>query len=401
VFINKLLAKMEPIVFGKKRALLVKPIMNNQHSNKHTFVKPTLSRHSEIIDNLRNFVAVRMWEKEKIKWDYESLQQIKETPYLMRPIPEKRNNNGIITDCPDYFFFLTTLQNRRICCFIEKKKPLETATIYQVRFRFKDELFAGTLLTGTLLMNDEKRNSERLDITAFFSQVFTSIKREISAPAQKQNWLFVTTDILAYSGKDVSTMLPQRLVLIQDIIGKDWYPDSKLDVCDFEITTYNNFNSIEDFLRNKRKYYSYNMSDSKIVIVCTHGIPCLEEYSISLKNPIPKPLVSETITFKNGEWTFQNNSHGRVTDTSDTLEDGKRKDLFLKMSDYPDVYWVYNPESWKKLGAARVRTLEESKCLKELFTNIEKTGKDYLKITCKWMQEFEKWQPILKSYIKY
>jgi hypothetical protein len=397
---------MEPIVFGKKRALLVKPVTNNQQrpnfNNRHkpTFIKPTVSRHAEIIDNLRDFVSVRMWERETTKWNYETLQQIKQTPYLMRPIPEKRNNKGVITDCPDYFFLLTTLQNRRICCFIEKKKPLETATIYQVRFRFKDDLFSGTLLTGTLLMNDEKRNAERLEVTDFFSQVFTSIKREISAPTQKQNWLFVTNDILAYNGKDVSSILSQRLVLIQDIIGKDWYPDSKLDVCDFEITTYSNYNSIEDFLRNKRKYFSYNMSDSKIMIVCTQGIPCLEEYYISLKNPVPKPLVSETITFKNGEWNVQNNSQGRVTDTADNLEDDKKQDLFLKMSDYPDVYWVYNPATWKKLGAARVRTLEESKCLKELFKNTEETGKDYLKITCKWMQEFEKWQPILKSYIK-
>jgi len=74
----------------------------------------------------------------------------------------------------------------------------------------------------------------------------------------------------------------------------------------------------------------------------------------------------------------------------------KEQYLFLKISDYPDVYWVYNPKTWKKLGAARVRTLGESKQLKELFNNIENTGRDYLKLPCKWIQEFEKWQPILK-----
>lgn len=386
--------KMEPVVFGKKRALLVKP--SNGYHNPRRYSKP--SRHDEIIDKLRDFVSVRMWEKEKENWTYETVQQLKQTPYLMRPVPEKRNKKGYLTDCQDYFFLLTTLQNRRICCFIEKKKPLEKAEIYQVRFRFKDELFEGTLLTGTFLMSEETRTAEREEITDFFSQVFKTIKREVSAPVKKKNWLYVVNDIWALNGKDISSMLSHRLVQVQDIIGKDWYPDSKLDVCDFDITTYSNYNSIEDFLRNKRKFFPYDMSDNKVVVICTQGIPGIDEYYISLKGSVPKPLVSETITFKNGEWNVQNISQGRELETVDIAEDKQEEELYLKMSDYPDVYWVYNPISWRKLGAARVRTLEESKCLKNLFKNIEDTGKDYLKLPCKWMQEFEKWQPILKNY---
>jgi len=381
---------MEPVTFGKKRGLSVKPLIINTR-NTHDFKK---NRHGEIIDKLREFVSVRMWENENDNWTYETLQKLKQTPYLLRFVPEKRNKKGYITDCPDYFFLLTTIQNRRICCFIEKKKPLDKAAIYQTRFRFKDELFNGTLFTGTLTMSDEKRSVEREEITYFFSQIFKSIKREISAPLKLKNWLFVLNDIWASYGKDMSSMLAQRLVQIQDIIGKEWYPDAKLDVCDFDIITYNNYNTIEDFLRNQRKYFSYNISDHKVVAICTQGIPGIDEHYISLKSPIPKPLLSETISFKNGEWDVEN-----VTNCTESLVDnvGKKEQyLFLKISDYPDVYWVYNPKTWKKLGAARVRTLGESKQLKELFNNIENTGRDYLKLPCKWIQEFEKWQPILK-----
>jgi hypothetical protein len=390
---------MEPVVFGKKRALLVKPGngYHNQRNSRGFKGYSKLSRHAEIIDKLRDFVSVRMWEKEQDNWTYEILQQLKQTPYLMRPVPEKRNKNGYLSDCPDYFFLLTTLQNRKICCFIEKKKPLEKATIYQTRFRFKDELFNGTLFTGTFLMSDETRTSEREEITDFFSQVFKTIKWEVSAPVKKKNWLFVINDIWASNGKDISSMLSQRLVQVQDIIGKEWYPDPKLDVCDFDLITYNNYNTIEDFLRNQRKYFPYDMSDHKVVVICTQGIPGIDEYYISLKSSMPKPLVSETIIFKNGEWNVQNISQGRKLSYSEDKEDKQQQDLYLKMSDYPDVYWVYNPSSWRKLGAARVRTLEESKQLKELFSNIEDTGKDYIKLPCKWMQEFEKWQPILKN----
>lgn len=398
---------MEPVIFGKKRAFLVKPDLNANFQENHKKThnknqKPVRvdrpSRHAEIIDKLRTFVSVRMWEKDQVSWSYETMQQLKQIPYLMRPVPEKRNKKGYFTDCPNYFFFLTTLQNKKICCFIEKKKPLDKAMIYQVRFRFKNNLFAGTLLTGTLLMSEEIRAAEREEITDFFSQVFKSIKREVSAPVKKNNWLFLTNDIWAHNGKDVSSMLSQRLVQVQDIIGKDWYPDIKLDVCDFDIISYSNYNLIEDFLRNKRKLFPYDMSDHKVSVICTQGIPGIDEYYISLKNPLPKPLINETITFKNGEWNVQNIGQGSIIDTNNIKNENEQKqELFLKMSDYPDVYWVYNPKSWKKLGAARVRTLEESKFLKELFYNIEDTGKDYLKLTCKWMQEFEKWQPIFKN----
>lgn len=384
---------MEPVVFGKKRALLVKPTTGAR--SNHLSYKP--SRHVEIIDNLRDFISVRLWERENNDWTYESLQKLKQNPYIMRPVPEKRNKKGYVTACPDYFFLLTTIQNRRICCFIEKKKPLENAMIYQVRSRFKDELFEGTLLSGTFLMSEENRSAEREEITYYFSQIFKSIKREVSAPVKKKNWLFVVNDIWAANGKDMTSLLSQRLVYIQDLIGKDWYPDSKLDVCDFDIASYNNYNSIEDFLRNKRKYFPYKISDHNVVVVSTQGVPGIDEYSISLKAPIPKPLISETISFKNGEWNVQNISHGTGFNVVDETNDKQVQELFLKMSDYPDVYWVYDQQTWKKLGAARVRTMGESKRLKEMFHNNEDAGKDYLKLSFKWIQEFEKWQPILKD----
>lgn len=381
---------MEPVVFGKKRALRVQALVqsNSQPGNSRN------NRHAEIIEKLREFTAVKMWEQDVESWSYEAFQKLKQTPYLIRSVPEKRNKKGYLNDCPNYFFLLTTIQNRRICCFIEKKKPLTDAKIYQTRFRFKDELFEGTLLTGSMVMSEEKRNPEREEITDFFSQVFSSIKREVSAPTKKNNWLFVTNDIWVHSGKDVSSMLSHRIVQIQDLIGKDWYPDSKLDVCDFDVSNYCNYISIEDFLKNQRKFFPYGISDHKVIFTCTKGIPGVDEYAVSLKNQIPKPLISETITFKNGEWNVQN-----IQTTIDNNDEKEEKELFLKMSDYPDVYWVFNPKNWKKLGAARVKTLDESKCLKELFHKIENSGKDYLKLTCQWMPEFEKWQPILEKHM--
>jgi len=383
---------MEPVVFGKKRALRVQAPMRST-SRSGSFRN---NRHAEIIEKLREFTTVKMWEQKVESWSYETFQKLKQTPYLIRTVPEKRNKKGYLNDCPNYFFLLTTIRNKRICCFIEKKKPLNEAIVYQTRFRFKDELFEGTLFTGSLVMSEDKRNPEREEITDFFSHVFSSIKCEVSAPAKKNNWLFIINDLWIHSGKEVSSMLPQRIVQIQDLIGKDWYPDSKLDTCDFNVTNYRNYISIEDFLKNQRKFFPYGISDHKVVFTCTKGIPGVDEYAVSLKNKIPKPLVSETISFKNGEWNVQN-----IQPMADNEEkDQETKELFLKMSDYPDVYWVFNPKNWNKLGAAMVKSLDESKCLKELFKKLENSQVDYLKLTCQWIPEFEKWQPMLEKYLK-
>jgi hypothetical protein len=333
-----------------------------------------------------------MWEDSKNTWSHDSLQIVKKTPYLLRFVPEKRNKKGELRNCPEYFFLLTTIHNRRICCFIEKKKPLEKSRIFQARFRFKDELFEDTLLSGYLTSSQEVRSDERVEITEYFSQIFTKIKREVSAPAQNNNWLFIANDIWIHSGNDVSSVLSQRIVNIQDIIGKHWFPDSKLDVCDFDMNLYNNYNNIENFLKNNRKYFPYDISSHKVVFVSTQGIPGVEEYLVSLTSKIPKPSQSETVVFRNGEWNVQNISHGRTM--SDSGPNTFERELYLKMSDFPDVYWVHDPKSWKKLGAARVKTIEGSQCLKKLFK-----GKDHLTLNFVWAQEFEKWQPVLSDYL--
>lgn len=361
---------MEPVLFGNKRALRIRD------SNKN--------RLSLIIKKLREFIAVTMWEKEEVKWNYESFQKMKETPYLLRPVPIKRNKTGNVVNCPNYFFLLTTIEDKKICCFIEKKKPLETANIYQVRFRFKDELFQDTLLTGTLVKTTETSLPIREEITEVFSSIFTSIKREISASIYENNSVFLCNDLWVYKGKDISSMLSQRLVQIQDILGREWYPDLRLDVCDFNLIPYNNYNDIEDFLRNKRKYFTYGMSDHKVISLSTHSVPGTEEYRFSLKYKVPKPSLNESMVYKNGKWSINN-----IVNNENINE--KEKELILKKSDFPDVYIVYNPSNNKKLGVARVRTINESKTLKKLFSN-----QNNIKILCKWIPEFEKWQPVIK-----
>jgi hypothetical protein len=194
-------------------------------------------------------------------------------------------------------------------------------------------------------------------------------------------------------------------------LGLEWFPDPRIDVCNFDVTRYADYNSIEDMLRNERKNYYYPLNDSKIIFVCAQGSPGMEEYQVSLKDPLPEASSNETAVFRNGQWSHQDISSGRPieSDSSKQVSGGDKKTLLLKKSDFPDVYWVIHPDSKKNLGAARVRSLQESQVLRELFLAKEEQESennpdlDLSRVTvslpCLFEEEFMKWRPVLSNYL--
>jgi len=401
---------MEPIPFGKKRALLVKDS----------------SRRMLILNSLRRFASVRLWEKSvtglKTRDDvqpvsYETFQRLRQTPHLARFVPESRNKRGVKRACPEFFLFLTTLpdSSRKICCMIEKRCPLDSSRIYQLRFRFRESLFSGSLLSGVFLQTTEDRAPERMEVTEGFGTFFKNCRHSISAPQRQKNWLFLADDIWIHKGKDIPLPLAQRLVCLQDLLGMDLYPDSRLDVCDFAVARYADYNTIEDFLRNERKYFPFDISDHKVTFVSTQGTPGLEEHKASLAQPVPTPSMDDSVIFRNGEWSMQggtgaplykpsSDTKSNSTSTSHTqsLSTGQRETMRLEKSEFPDVYWVVQPTSGKRLGAARVRSLQESQLLRERFQEVEQSaqedGKSHLMITCVFEEEFLKWRPLLITH---
>lgn len=354
---------MEPVQFGKKRALLV---------------KPNTTRYTEILEQLKKYTAVQSWLQQTTNWSYESLERCKDTPFLIHPRVERITKNGNRRYNTEYFLLLTTIHDKKLCCFIEKKKSLDSVKIYQTRIRFHEDLFNGTLFVGSLTDTDEEPNTEREDITLYFSKIFSSIHKNISINKNNKNWKFIIYDIWGYY-QEVSSLLSHRILCIQEILGNKWFPDYRIDICDFDIIPYHNYSSIESFLQNDRKYFSYGMNDKNVVFVCAQSLPGIEEYYVSLDNT-PEPTLQESVIFKNGEWNVEKTKKPIHT---------KKQNLFISSSDIPDVYYVFNIKNKEKIGVARVKSLEDSKKLRELCT------KKYTKMLCIWNSEFEKWEPIL------
>lgn len=388
------LLTMDPVTFGQKRALMVRD----------------LSRRSMILHSLRQFASVKLWEKDVVRRDawgsklsYETYQRLRQTPHLAKFVPESRDRRGVMNKSPEYFFFMTTLVDhqderscghRKICCLIEKKLPLENARIYQFRTRFRNELFAGTLMSGVFLKSKREREETKEDrgvINRVFSSIFPKAGKNVSTQKQSR-WVYLADDLWAHKGKDVTQSLSQRLVLLQDMLGVDWFSDTRMDVCEFQVARYADYNTIEEVLRYERQYLDWDISDHCVIFVSTQGTPGMEEFKVSLTDPLPSSSEDSAI-FKNGGWTLQ----VKASETSDVsskttkLADGRDMMLLMK-SEYPDVYWVIDPMTKENLGVARVRSLDESERLRNIF--LDKDDDHTESFQCVFEEEFMKWRPL-------
>lgn len=365
---------MKPVTFGNKRALEIKSINSDK------------CRFQVVLRILRNFNSVKIWENNNSEdkgLSYQLLSELSQKPYLVRGVPEKRDKLGNIKRCTDYFLLLTKINESNICFLIEKKKPLDTTNIYQIRFCFKDYLFKGTLFVGTFTQTNKTHYDERVKINYYFLQVFTDIGKKISAQSKTNSWIYLINDMWEYPEKNINSLV-KRITKIQDIINKEHKPDSKLDVCNFEIVQYFNYNEIEEFLRYGRSELSYKLSDQLVVFVHAKGILGEDEHLLSIFQPIGN-LKKEEFIFKNGTWKL------RKTKVNDQKDYGKKEGKILKIipvSNYPDVYSAF--EGDKELGIISVRSLKDSEKMRDLFKNKKK-----INLLCKWNEEFQKWYPVI------
>ena len=380
---------MEPIILGRKRALLLKDP----------------SKRKEILQSLRSASLVRIWEKEgepRTKWCYDLYQKISNTPHLVRVVPEHARSrfsdkSGREVEvrsfqnrsATPYFFYLTKINDRHMCCFIEQVRPLEKARVYCMRFRFRDEIFQGTLFHGTLVNAKNEFIIERAKKTQAFEKHLPLFQHEMNKIRQK-NWYFLIYDLWLNKGKEITFSLPQRLVTIQDLLHQDWFPDSRIDLAELDLVRYTNYEGLEKMMLRERESLLYGAHEENVVFVPVHGSAGMDECWLSLKEMKAEQAEKdgETMVFRNGEWNVQEAVSGTVLENKET----KQANLELRLSNFPDVYWVFHPRTEKNLGAALVKTLAESRLLREMIVKEQK-----IILPCVFEDAFMKWRPILKK----
>jgi hypothetical protein len=377
---------MEPVPLGRKRALCLKDS----------------SKRQEILQSLRSFSLVRIWEKEghpRTKWCYELYQRLAHTPHLVRVTPEhaiarRRDKSGredIVTSFENrqattYFFYLMTLHEKKVCCLVEQVRPLEKARIFLVRFRFREALFEGTLFHGSLVNSRDEYVTERWKKTQMFEQYLPMFHHEMNGIRQK-NWFFLMYDVWVHKNKELTSSLSQRLVMIQDILHQDWMPDPRMEIAELDLVRYTNYSELESVMTREREYLSYATHEHQVVFVPVQGSPGRDECWVSILEKKTEP-ENDTMVFRNGEWNVQEAVSGKVLEKQN--KETKQANLELRSSNFPDVYWVYHPRTEKNLGAALIKTLDESRVLRELFSQ-HKT----IVLPCVFEDAFMKWRPML------
>lgn len=359
----------EPTQFGNKKALFLKDVPNNK-------------KRQNVLNELRKLDCISKWESAHNRLTFNTIEHFKSNPYLIRYIPEYTDKYGKTNICQEYFFFLTKIENIKLCFLVEKKKPLDKAKIYQMRFRFTEELFDNTLMTGYFILTENKKPEERVEISSYFCSIFPDMGREISSIKKepKQQYIFLLNDMWYNMNKETSLILSQRLVRIQEIIARKWYPDIKTDNFKFKVQNYFNYQNIYNFLKNERKYFYYKINDSQVTFMLSKSHPYENNYRIHFKRKLPKKK-DDDVSFKNGEWVINNSNYN--------LKKKKKDNFIVKKSQYPDVYWLFKNN--KKIDKpALIQTEEDSKKLRELF----KSNKSH-RIKCVWNNDFQKWKPIL------
>ena len=144
---------MEPIQFGRKKALNVKDP----------------DKRMVILNSFRRNLMVRQWENNNKLEKFSDISEdicknLQEDPYVIRSCPEYKMNK----ECTEYFLYLFTLGehlkkgSKMIACFIEKKIPLDKARIIQTRLRFRQDLYKGTIISGTLAPANIEETKDRI-----------------------------------------------------------------------------------------------------------------------------------------------------------------------------------------------------------------------------------------------
>lgn len=146
-------------------------------------------------------------------------------PFIIKNITYHQHLIGTISAGNPYILWMTKIDGIQCCLFIDRK--LKNGYFYPkihcVRYRFTDDIFNDTILTGELIRDNEKR------------------------------WMFLLNDILVYQGENVKhNNIVTRFNMIYKILQESYKPDSDIEPCPLQVRKlfmYKDIKSIiEDFI---------------------------------------------------------------------------------------------------------------------------------------------------------
>ena len=326
----------------------------------------------EIINYLFHNVNLSNYRFQMLK-DITQLEFLKKNEHFVSP-----NFNGV-----NYLLIFMKLKNRNRTFMIDRRKlkynkehlDLKSFLILEVDFKAENSIFLGTIIDGKLLRLENNK------------------------------YIFICNDCYQLFGKSLITQkLEKKYQTLDKIIASEMSPKPCYNF-EFKINKLYNYDKLDQLIKTiipKTKLpingiVFYPIVSGNIIIYSEK----INKNSLKSKNDtknIEKPITNFKI-----DNNSKDESYHIVRDlclylksrTKTSIEDFKsyeKKELILRKSDIPDVYFLYENEDKPQIGIAHIPNLKVSQELYKIFEN-KKTHK----MLCYLDKHFKKWSPILDN----
>lgn len=318
----------------------------------------------DILAELESFFQIKILQKHWHPLTPQTVSQIYRAPHLAC----LRSNGN------PYYMYFTTYEDVPIIYFIDKKvQPgYQKPRIIIGRGMFEEVLFTSRTL----------------------------IEGEMVKDANGQ-WLFLINDVIAYQGQYLREVpLPKRLELAYKLLA-EYDPDPVVDFCAFHVkqfcyATREGLDHLIDlsqtlpytsrglyywpfFMQYKPKLYNFDETVIKEVHRKVKDNPEFRELSQPSELSQPEPLNTCEIA--------------PLSPPSDPVVDAEKEVLWLRKTEHPDVYNVYETQNQATpVGIAHIPSLAMSRKLHNIFKDITVTMSVAFK--CKYNDKFKKYEPV-------
>lgn len=336
----------------------------------------SFSEKKEIINYLFSTLNLSNYRFQILK-NINQLEFLKKNDHFVSP-----NFNGI-----NYLIIFMKLNNKKRTFMIDRRKlkynkdhlDLKTFLILEVNFKAENNIYQGTIIDGKLLRLENKSVFICNDCYQLFGNSILSQKLDIKYQTLDKiiasqmssnpiyNFDFKINKLYDYNKLDelINKIIPSSKLPINGIV---FYPKVSGTILIYsEKNNSNNSNINKNNFNNTNKN---NFNTNQVTNFKINNISSDESYHIV--RDLSSYLISRTSLSK------------------EDLKNYKQKELTLRKSDIPDVYFLYEDENKPQIGIANIPNLNISHKLNILFEN-----NITQKILCYYNKLFKKWTPII------
>lgn len=326
----------------------------------------------EIIDYLFNKVTLSDYRFQMLK-NIKDLEFLKKNDHFVSP-----NFNGI-----NYLLIFMKLGEQHRTFLIDRRKlkynkehlDLKTFLILEVNFSAENTIYKGTIIDGKLLRLDNNK------------------------------YVYICNDCYQLFG---NSMVTQNLDIKYQTLDKIIASQMSSNPCynfSFKINKLYNYDKLDELINQiipKAKLpingiVFYPKKSGTILIFSENNhkknnVTTTAKTTNDLNYPVTNFKVNNNLTDESYHIVRDLSSYlkSRTPTDKESFKHYKQKELILRKSDIPDVYFLYEDENKPQIGIAHIPNLKISSELNKIFENTKTQ-----KFTCYYNKNFKKWSPLL------